>query len=98
MNHQFIDISALISKPTASKRMKLEVDLAGGYLVCATHSESLAFLSIEKWTSAFILFSAVYLEHYLPTHPHKVLDLLQYMDTIRYAASTYPGRGWAITQ
>ena len=96
LNHQFIDIATLISKPTANKRMKLEVDPAGGYLVCATPSESRTFLSIEKWTSAFILFSAVYLEHYLPTHPHKALELLQYMDTIRYAASTYPGRGWAI--
>ena len=92
--HQFVDVHSLLTKTSTPKKMKLEVDPAGGYIVCATANDSHPPISIEKWTSAFIIFSAVYLEQFLATHPHKALELLEYMDTIRYAAITYSGRGW----
>ncbi len=46
--------------------------------------------SIHSWTSAFLIFSSVYLE----AHPGKAQDLLKYAHIIRTGASRFGGWGW----
>ena len=46
--------------------------------------------SIEKWTDAFIIFMDIY----LPAHPHKIHELLQYFFIIRECASVHGGTFW----
>ena len=46
--------------------------------------------SIEKWTSAFHVFIAVFAIR----HPGRVVELLRYAETIRTAALQFPGLGW----
>ena len=94
--HQFVDLHTLLNKTDTSKRLKLELDPSGTFVTCSPPQENKNPLSIEKWTSAFIIFSAIYLERFTPQFPNKALELLQYSDTIRYAAFTYGGRGWAM--
>jgi hypothetical protein len=46
--------------------------------------------SIHNWTSAFLIFSAIFLE----AHPHRTQELLKYASLIRTAAARYQGWGW----
>ena len=94
--HKFVDLNNFLPKNNPSKRIKLEVDNSGNYIFSSPPTELHAPLSIEKWTSAFIVFSATYLEHFASFYPHKALELFYYLDTIRFAASTFRGRGWAL--
>ncbi|XP_033760464.1 uncharacterized protein LOC117342417 [Pecten maximus] len=48
--------------------------------------------NIEKWTDAFHIFMSIYLERF----PHKTQELLQYISTIRGAASQGVSGGWQI--
>ena len=46
--------------------------------------------NIFDWTSAFIRFMGIYLQH----HPGKSLEMLRYMDIIRLAYTKWGGFGW----
>ena len=46
--------------------------------------------SIQSWTDAFLIFSAVYLEG----QPKRAQELLKYMSIVRTAAQRYQGYGW----
>ena len=48
--------------------------------------------SLEKWTDAFLIFMSIYLKRY----PAKLQDLLQYMSTIRSAATQGTPFGWRV--
>lgn len=47
-------------------------------------------LTIEKWTSAFVVFMSILLE----CHLSRAFELLKYMDCIRTIAYRFPGNGW----
>ena len=93
-SHEFVDLGSLLSKNDKTQHMQLQYDDSQGFLVCKQASQAPKILSIEKWTSAFLIFSYVYLDKYEVSHPHKARELLQYMETIRFAASSFPGSGW----
>ena len=91
-SHQWIDFSSLLNKSTP-KAYKLNFDPVKGLLIQSPDSDNKPSLSIERWTSAFILFALVYLEKFLHSHPHKAAELLHYLETIRSAASLYGPHG-----
>ena len=92
--HKFVNLDQLLSKQEGSNKLKLEWDSQQGYLVCAPADKPSTFLPIEKWTSAFLIFMYIYLEKFGQHIPQKALDLLQYLETIRFAAIQYGGSGW----
>ena len=46
--------------------------------------------SIDKWSSAFHVFMAIYATR----HQGRFLELLKYAETVRTAALLFPGLGW----
>ena len=91
-SHEFIDLASLL-KQDSKQQMRVELNQEG-QLVCSPPETKGKILGIEKWTSAFLIFAYVYLERFGTSHPNKALELLQYIETIRFAASTYGGTGW----
>ena len=94
LSHEFIDLRLLLEKHERAKCMQVEIDPNKGTLMCSQPEPTHKFLNIEKWTSAFMIFMYVYLEQFGKDNPSKPLELLQYMETIRFAANTYSGSGW----
>ena len=90
--HEFIELSALL-KQEQKQHMRVEFN-SEGQLVCTQPELKNKINSIEKWSTAFISFMFIYLEKFSVSHPSKSLELLQYMESIRYAAATFPGLGW----
>ena len=54
------------------------------------NSNNVRITSIEQWTSAFLVFSSIYLMR----HADRARQLLKYADTIRSAAFRRVGFGW----
>ncbi len=48
--------------------------------------------NIEEWTTAFNTYVLIVVQKF----PNRATELLQYMETIRYAAKTHGGLGWCI--
>ena len=87
--HNFIDLEQLLNKQESKQSLKLEMDKEKGPLLCSASDKPISSMSIEKWTSAFLIFAFIYLKKYNRLFPNKSLELLQYMETIRFAASHY---------
>ena len=86
---QFIDLSLLLK--TARD---LETDMTQGELkiqdgkIIISKNERSSYLTIERWTSAFLIYMSIYLEKYRT----RAQELLKYMRDIRLAASR--SNGW----
>ena len=86
---QFIDLSLLLK---SARELVDHVDTQGQIQIrngtmCLVKQKSNSFLSIEKWTSAFIIFTSIILEKYRT----RSQELLKYMRDIRIAASRSSG-------
>lgn len=57
--------------------------------MCLVEHKPRTFLSIDKWTSAFIIFTIIMLEKYRS----RAQELLKYMGDVRMAADR-SGNGW----
>lgn len=81
---QFVDLSLLLKSASDLNNFESQGDLQirNGRL-CIMQPKPNSFLPIEKWTSAFLVFTSIMLEK----HVHKAHQLLKYIRDIRLAAS-----------
>jgi hypothetical protein len=70
------------------EELTTRLEWADGALVKQTTPRQIK--NIFDWTSAFIRFMGIYLQH----HPGKSLEMLHYMDIIRLAYTKWGGFGW----
>ena len=96
---EFIDFGLLLDKSTCKSRpspSETEVPTctlginAQGQLVMNEAKSHTMITSIHSWTSAFLVYAAVYLS----AHPHRTQELLKYAHVIRSAASRSGAYGW----
>ncbi len=90
---EYIDLALLLDQEqnlNEAVDMKLVVDDQGSF-VWKANKPKRQINSIHVWTSAFLVFSSVFLE----AHPHRIQELLKYMQIVR-SASKYPGMGWKV--
>ena len=96
-NGQYVDLACLY-RDTATR--VLTARETGSELTMAVEQGKVVFRaatphtrkldSIDKWTSAFHVFMAIYCTR----HPSRFLELLKYAEIIRTAAVQFPGIGW----
>ncbi|XP_041480533.1 uncharacterized protein LOC121428024, partial [Lytechinus variegatus] len=53
-------------------------------------SKAKKIMSVEQWTSVFLVFASIYAEK----HIERSRELMKYMDLIRHAARAFAGYGW----
>ena len=94
-SHQYIDLESLLEK-NPTKNLTLAIDPHLGLIVKDATSNPKSTLSIERWTTAFLLYTIIYLQRFASSLPHKATELLHYADTIRSAASLYGPHGWRV--
>jgi hypothetical protein len=91
VNGEFIEFSQLLqvddSQGESNKALWMNDQ---GQLVWEDCRPKQQVTSIHNWTSAFLIFSAIFLE----AHPHRTQELLKYASLIRTAAARYQGWGW----
>lgn len=86
---KFIDLALLLKSAIELANeieSKGELQIRDGKM-CLVKQKTSSFLSIEKWTTAFIIFSSIMLEKYRT----RAQELLKYMRDIRIAASKSSG-------
>lgn len=93
---KFVDLSSLLAKsfterPEEGQVASFSID-EQGRLVPKVERRAKAALSIEQWSSAFLVFMSVYMK----VHHDCTQGLLAYMDLIRNAARDNPGSGWSM--
>ena len=92
VNGDYIDLALLFDNPInrvaepSGADMKLSVDELGN-VVWKPNKPKCQIISINQWTSAFLVFSSVYLE----AHPHRTQELLKYTHIVRTASSRFGG-------
>jgi hypothetical protein len=87
---QFIDLAIMLASPTESFTLTLDRQSQLPHFK-VTEKASKRIESIEQWTSAFMVYMAVYVEKHL----HEAQAMLKYMSTIRKMALTMGGNVWA---
>lgn len=86
---KFIDISLLLRSAReldGHLETQGQIEIRNG-VMCLVKPKHNSFLSIEKWSSAFIIFTSIMLEKYRT----RAQELLKYMRDIRLAASRSSG-------
>jgi hypothetical protein len=87
---KFIDLSLLLKSAQeidGHLESQGSIELRNG-VMCLVKSKNSSYLTIDKWTSAFVIFMSVVLEKYRTRR----LELLKYLRDIRMAASR--SQGW----
>ena len=88
---QFVDLATLLqTDATEAYSRHLYINNVGELV--AKEKPSTKISSIEQWTNAFLLFSAVY----ITAHPSQAGDLIKYMHNIRSGAERTPGLGFKL--
>lgn len=90
LNGEYVDLSIFLEKPQDPDRVEKRLAMIEGNLVALPKNAKSNILNIDKWTDAFLAFTAVY----LTAHPAEAQGLLKYMHTVRLGASRYPGLGF----
>lgn len=91
-NSQFVDFAVLLDKggvfqhEVKSDQM-VTMNEKGHLMLC--DQKPTKELSIDEWTSSFIVFLAIFLQ----SHPGRAQEMLKYCQLVRTAASRY-GKGW----
>ena len=86
----------LLQKQNAVGRSEMETvfcfrpSLYGTGFQLQSQAKSRKIVSIEQWTSVFLIFAAIYMEK----HGERGRELIKYMDMIRHAARRFGGYGW----
>lgn len=94
---EFIDLGLLLDKGEAQAiTMSGQIDSpilelnSSGQLVMRAAKSQQKITSIHSWTSAFLVYTAIYLS----AHPARTQELLKYAQIIRTAAARFQGYGW----
>lgn len=88
---QYIDLAQLLAVQPGSQEASKRIEINGsGELVIKQTQTARAIASIEIWTDAFLIYMAIF----LAGHPHRLQEMLKYMDTVRTVASRHQGFGW----
>ena len=90
---EFVDFGTILAKCEFQGREEnefaLKVNNAGELLWKDTQTK-VPVSSIHTWTSAFLVFAAIYLR----AHPHRAQEMLKYCNIVRTAAARHSGFGW----
>ena len=89
---EYIDFDSLLEKDGVSNTpgdMSLKLNMSG-QIVLHERKPNVKINSINSWSSAFLVFMAIYLR----AHPNRNQELFKYMHIIRTAASRFSGWGW----
>ena len=89
---EFVQLGSLIQPPgTAPPSMSFALVQDGDKVILGQQPIRLPTIdTIEKWTSAFLIYMSVYLE----VHTTRAIEMLKYIDTVRSAARQFGGYGW----
>lgn len=92
---EFVEFGLLVDKAESRSNSVSEAPTLGvnaqGQLIMMNEAKSQnKITSIHSWTSAFLVYTAVYLS----AHPHRTQELLKYGHVIRLAASRCGAFGW----
>ncbi len=88
---EYIELGQLLETSMPKKVSNFTLNMNNeGQIVWEDCRPKRRITSIHAWTTAFIIFSGVFLE----AHPHRTQELLKYMSLIRTAAARYQGYGW----
>ena len=95
MNGEYVDFATLLQKRETLDPDQVESGVAlsvnqDGSIVWKRNKPKTQIVSINTWTSAFLVYSSIYLQR----HPSRVQELLKYADIVRTAASRFGGWGW----
>ena len=93
VNSEFVDFGQLLEKTEHLGQDDKQYSLAvgqGGTLVWQESKPKRNINSVHTWTSAFLIFSAVYLS----VHPQRVHEMLKYAQLVRTATARHKGWGW----
>lgn len=88
---EFVDFASLLELDVSGPQSAYALSVnASGQIICQDQKAKRRITSVHSWTSAFFVFSAVYLS----AHPQRTQELLKYGHLIRTAASRFAGWGW----
>ena len=93
VNREFVEFGAILAKSEYQGQDEQEFALKvnnAGEIMWKNNQPKVPVSSIHTWTSAFLIFSAVYLR----AHPHRTQELLKYCNIVRTAAARHSGFGW----
>ena len=63
---------------------------SSGQLILKPVQPAKSINTISDWSDAFLVYASIF----LAAHPHRIQELLKYMNTIRTAARRHAGMGW----
>lgn len=88
-NTMFVEMSKCLPKERAFVRNEAKVQMLNKdgetYLIASKDRQHPAINGIKRWCDAFRIFIAVYVNK----HPHRAMELLQYMDMIQDTATRF---------
>ncbi len=92
---EYVDLVTLVEKKDPYMQYHENQGIAlsvnqSGQIIWKSNKPKQMITSISAWTSAFLIFTSVYLS----AHPTRTQELLKYMHLVRTAASRYGGFGW----
>ena len=98
VNGEYVDFAVLLEKSESCKQQDIEdaddglamMFSRGGKVLLKNNKAKKQITSIYSWTSAFFIFSSIYLQ----AHPTRALELINYAHLIRTIASRFWGWGW----
>ena len=95
MNGEYVDFADLLQKRETLDPDQIESGVAlsvneNGAIVWKRNKPKHQIVSINTWSSAFLVYSSIYLQR----HPSRVQELLKYADIVITAASRFGGWGW----
>ena len=97
---EYIELASLLKQDMSGKG-EFEGGLAGATFSLRPSEFGMGFqiqpqtknrkiVSVEQWTSAFLVFASIYMEK----HMEPGRELMKYMDLVRHAARAFGGYGW----
>jgi hypothetical protein len=85
----YVDFAVLLESQPGEPAQGLNIS-SSGQLIIKPVQPSKSINSIADWTDAFLVYASIY----LAAHPHRIQELLKYMNIIRTAARRHAGIGW----
>jgi len=87
---EFVDLAALLCDQSTDRESAPTFVISPTGALSVTTPRPKNIMSIEQWTDAFLVFTAIAGAR----HPERTPELLKYISIIREAAHKFPGMGW----
>ena len=87
---QYVDLGSLLDMQLGEPETRTLEFSQSGQLVMKPMLKSKTISTIEMWSDAFLVYASIF----LAAHPHRVQEILKYMNVVRLAAKQHPGTGW----